>query len=84
MRFKLDENLPPDAADLLREAGHDVRTVHDQGLRGCDDPAVLAACQVMTGRCSRSISTFRMSWRYRRNVLRASSSFASTDRGGPP
>ena len=29
MRFKLDENPPAEFADLLREAGHDVRTVLD-------------------------------------------------------
>ncbi len=31
MQFKLDENLPPAAADLLRGRGHDVMTVYDQG-----------------------------------------------------
>ena len=45
MQLKLDENLPPSAAELLRNLGHDVMTVFDQGLQSCDDPAVLAACQ---------------------------------------
>ena len=45
MRFKLDENLPPAAADLLRDLGHDVMTVYDQGMQSCTDPEVLAACQ---------------------------------------
>lgn len=45
MQFKLDENIPPIVADLLRESGHDVRTVFDQGLRSCSDPQVIAACQ---------------------------------------
>jgi hypothetical protein len=27
MQFKLDENLPPSAADLLRGLGHDVMSV---------------------------------------------------------
>ena len=45
MQFKLDENLPPAAADLLRDLGHDVMTVYDQGLQSCTDPEVLAACQ---------------------------------------
>jgi predicted nuclease of predicted toxin-antitoxin system len=45
MQFKLDENLPPEAAELLRQAGHDVRTVFDQGLRSHSDPEVIAACQ---------------------------------------
>ena len=45
MQFKLDENLPPSAAELLRSLGHDVMTVYDQGLQSCTDPEVLAACQ---------------------------------------
>jgi predicted nuclease of predicted toxin-antitoxin system len=34
MKFKIDENLPIEAAALLREAGHDALIVHDQNLRG--------------------------------------------------
>ena len=45
MQIKLDENMPPVVADLLRGEGHDVRTVYDQGLRSCSDPEVIAACQ---------------------------------------
>ena len=45
MQFKLDENLPPSAAELLRSLGHDVMPVYDQGLQSCIDPEVLAACQ---------------------------------------
>jgi predicted nuclease of predicted toxin-antitoxin system len=45
MQFKLDENLPPSAAELLSGLGHDVMTVYDQGLQGCADPEVLTACQ---------------------------------------
>lgn len=45
MQIKLDENMPPVVADLLRREGHDVRTVYDQGLRSCSDPEVIAACQ---------------------------------------
>lgn len=44
MLFKLDENMPPSASELLRGLGHDVRTVYDQGLQSCTDPEVLAAC----------------------------------------
>lgn len=39
MRVKLDENLPERAARLLA-AGHDVDSVHDEGLAGADDPTV--------------------------------------------
>jgi len=37
MRFKVDENLPVEVADLLRAAGHDAATVNDQGLGGAAD-----------------------------------------------
>jgi predicted nuclease of predicted toxin-antitoxin system len=43
VRFKLDENMPADAASRLREAGHDAISVVDEGLSGADDPPVLAA-----------------------------------------
>ncbi len=33
MQFKIDENLHADAADLLRQHGHDALTVFEQGLR---------------------------------------------------
>jgi hypothetical protein len=45
MRFKLDENLPPAASELLRGLGHDVMTVYEQGMQGYNDPTVLEACQ---------------------------------------
>ena len=49
VRFKLDENLPRDAAALLRDAGHAVQTVLDERL-GCNpDPEVLEvldACRI--------------------------------------
>jgi predicted nuclease of predicted toxin-antitoxin system len=37
MPFKLDENLPAEAATLLQAAGHDVQTVHTEGLAGAAD-----------------------------------------------
>lgn len=37
MRFKLDENLHPDASVVLRQAGHDVETVWDEHLQGATD-----------------------------------------------
>lgn len=45
MRFKIDENLPPDVVELLRQEGHEALTVHDQGLRSHTDPEVIAVCQ---------------------------------------
>ena len=45
LRFKLDENIPGEAVGLLREAGHDVRTILDQGLGGRSDNNVSRACR---------------------------------------
>ena len=44
MRFKLDENLPAELANLFGEAGHDASTVLDQRLGGATDPKVASAC----------------------------------------
>ena len=46
MRAKLDENLPVEAAELLRTAGWECDSVYDEGLAGADDPIVAARCQV--------------------------------------
>lgn len=43
MRVKLDENLPRRVAPLLADAGHDVDSVHDEGLAGAPDPEVATA-----------------------------------------
>lgn len=40
MRFKIDENLPSEVVDLLREAGHDAVSVLDQGFKGSSDEEV--------------------------------------------
>lgn len=45
MRAKLDENLPIEAAELLRTADWECDTVYDEGLAGADDPEIAAACQ---------------------------------------
>ncbi len=37
MNFKLDENLHPENGELLREHGHDIATVFDQGRGGRED-----------------------------------------------
>lgn len=42
---KLDENMPRDAAQGLRDLGHDVDTALDEGLGGKNDLAVWAATQ---------------------------------------
>jgi len=45
VKFKVDENLPVEVAQLLRETGHDVFTVLEQGLGGAKDQAIAEICQ---------------------------------------
>ena len=45
MKFKVDENLPIEVAQLLGEAGHDVYSVHEQGLVGAKDHILAEVCQ---------------------------------------
>jgi predicted nuclease of predicted toxin-antitoxin system len=45
MRFKVDENLPLEFVDLLRTAGYDALSVHDQLLSGKSDDIVACVCR---------------------------------------
>jgi predicted nuclease of predicted toxin-antitoxin system len=45
MQFKIDENLPVEAATLLGQAGHEALTIHDQQMVGQPDPQVASVCQ---------------------------------------
>jgi predicted nuclease of predicted toxin-antitoxin system len=45
MRFKTDENLPIEVAELITGQGHDALTVEDQGLGGTPDEQIAAVCQ---------------------------------------
>jgi predicted nuclease of predicted toxin-antitoxin system len=45
MRFKVDENLHEDVAELLRTRGHDAQTVFEEGLRGRADPEIADAAR---------------------------------------
>ena len=45
MQFKIDENLHPEVATLLRQHGHDATTVYDQGLRGHSDAEIAYICE---------------------------------------
>ena len=45
MKFKIDENLPVEIAELLRASEHDADTIHDEGLVGSPDTTVIAACR---------------------------------------
>ncbi|WP_437572152.1 DUF5615 family PIN-like protein [Sorangium sp. So ce542] len=44
MKLKIDENLPDEVAELMRQAGHDASTVLAQGLGGHPDPDIAAVC----------------------------------------
>lgn len=37
MKFKIDENLPTEVAQALRDAGYEADTVEDEGLSGAPD-----------------------------------------------
>jgi predicted nuclease of predicted toxin-antitoxin system len=46
MRFKVDENLPEELAQLLRAAGWDATSVVEEDLGGCDDVRIQHVCDV--------------------------------------
>lgn len=45
MKFKTDENLPVEVAQLFQQAGHDCDTVLDENLGGVDDTALAKKVQ---------------------------------------
>jgi len=45
MKFKVDENLPIEVADSLRQAGYDAASVPEQRLEGSPDPDIAYVCQ---------------------------------------
>ncbi len=45
MKFKVDENLPVEVAETLRQAGHDAFTVLEQGLGGVSDKHIADICK---------------------------------------
>jgi predicted nuclease of predicted toxin-antitoxin system len=45
MQFKIDENLPAELAELLKQAGHDASTVFEQKLMGAPDSQLAVVCQ---------------------------------------
>ncbi|MBI4317283.1 MAG: DUF5615 family PIN-like protein [Chloroflexi bacterium] len=56
MKFKIDENLPVELAELLCAAGHDAQTVQTEGLGGQRDRVIAEVCRndltaTQTGAC---------------------------------
>src|SRR4051812_35206297 len=45
MKLKLDEHLPIELADYLRQAGHDSMTVVEQGLSAAEDAEIMREVQ---------------------------------------
>ena len=45
MKFKIGQNLPIEAADLLAAAGHDAMTVYEQSLGGAPDERIVDVCK---------------------------------------
>lgn len=45
MRFKIDENLPVEIADILQQAGYGAETVFSEQLTGEDDKVIAATCR---------------------------------------
>lgn len=50
MKFKLDENFGTRTKRVFQEAGHDITTVFEEGLRGVPDQSLFNLCRV-EGRC---------------------------------
>jgi predicted nuclease of predicted toxin-antitoxin system len=45
MKIKLDENLPFGLVSILSELGHEIDTIPEEGLKGCNDEQVWDAAQ---------------------------------------
>lgn len=45
MKFKIDENLPLEFADLLQAEGYEASTVYSESLKGTKDSVLIEVCQ---------------------------------------
>ncbi|MGJ3251134.1 MAG: DUF5615 family PIN-like protein [Elainellaceae cyanobacterium] len=45
MKFKIDENLPLEAVEMLQQADYDAIAIYDQGLNGESDQILSQVCQ---------------------------------------
>jgi predicted nuclease of predicted toxin-antitoxin system len=67
MKFKVDENLPAEVADLLRDVGHDAVTIYDEKLGGADDDEISPVFQAE----GRAFMTFDLGFSDIRNYPRS-------------
>ncbi len=45
MKFKIDENLPLEIAEILKQSGHEAHSVYDENMQGNKDPLILSTCR---------------------------------------
>jgi len=45
MKFKIDENLPIEIAEMLGQEGYDAVTVHEQNMSGETDTQIASVCR---------------------------------------
>lgn len=45
MKFKIDENLPIEVAELLQKEGYKCKTVQEQSLKGSTDSRIISVCR---------------------------------------
>ncbi len=64
MRFKIDENLPQESAEIFIQASHDALTVIDQAMGGGPDSKLAQVCK-LEGRALVTLDLdFANIWRY--------------------
>jgi predicted nuclease of predicted toxin-antitoxin system len=80
VKLKLDENVHTDVAPALRALGHDVLTVHDQGLAGHPDADIARAVQQE----QRVLVTFDLDFADIRRYPPSRSSGSSCSDSAPP
>ncbi len=45
-KLKVEENLAAEVTTLLKDAGHDAMSIHDQNMVGCTDDHIASVCQM--------------------------------------
>ncbi len=45
MKIKIDENMPVDVINILKNAGHDTYSVYSEEIEGCSDRQLITICK---------------------------------------